>query len=129
MAHPVSQVGEARISQLELKPSENQLQVDFVGFDYEPGDTLRYTYKLEGSDSNWSPPRSQHAVNYAALSGGKYHFLVKAVTSDGLESAVPAEIDFIVLPPVWRRWWFESLALARPTCTMTLAPAFHKSPY
>jgi len=112
MAHPVSQVGEARISQLELKPSENQLQVDFVGFDYEPGDTLRYTYKLEGADSDWTPPRIQHAVNYAALAGAKYRFLVKAITSDGLESAVPAEIDFVVLPPLWRRWWFESLALA-----------------
>jgi ligand-binding sensor domain-containing protein/signal transduction histidine kinase len=112
VAYPVSDVGEARVSGLELKPSQNQLQVDFVGIDYEPGDILRYTYKLESADSDWSPPRSQHAVNYAALSPGKYHFRVKAVTSDGVESAVPAQIDFIVLPPVWRRWWFESLALA-----------------
>ncbi|MGA3186611.1 MAG: two-component regulator propeller domain-containing protein [Bryobacteraceae bacterium] len=111
-SYPVSQLGEAHVSRLELKPSENQLQVSFVGIDYEPGDTLRYTYKLEGADSGWSPPRSGHSVNYAALSGAKYHFLVKAVTSDGLESTVPAEIDFIVLPPLWRRWWFESLALA-----------------
>jgi len=112
LAYPLSQVGETRVSRLELNPSQNQLQVDFVGIDYEPGDILRYSYKLEAADSEWSPPRSQHAVNYAALSGGKYHFQVKAVTSDGLESTVPAEIDFIVLPPVWRRWWFESLALA-----------------
>jgi signal transduction histidine kinase/streptogramin lyase len=112
VAYPVSCIGEARISRLELKPAQNQLQVDFVGIDYEPGDVLRYTYKLEGADADWSPPRSQHAVNYAALSEGTYHFLVKAVTSDGLDSAVPGEIDFIVLPPVWRRWWFESLALA-----------------
>jgi signal transduction histidine kinase len=28
-----------------------------------------------------------------------------------VESATPAEIDFTVLPPVWKRWWFESLAL------------------
>jgi len=112
VSYPVSQVGEERVSRLELKPSGNQLQVDFVGIDYEPGDILRYTYKLDGADSGWSPPRSQHAVNYAALSDGNYHFSVKAVTSDGVESAVPAEIDFIVLPPVWRRWWFEGLALA-----------------
>jgi ligand-binding sensor domain-containing protein/two-component sensor histidine kinase len=111
-SYPVSQIGESHVSQLELKPSGNQLQVDFVGIDYEPGDILRYTYKLEGADSDWSPPRSQHAVNYAALSSGQYHFLVKAVTSDGLESAVPAVIDFTVLPPLWRRWWFEGLAIA-----------------
>jgi signal transduction histidine kinase len=38
--------------------------------------------------------------------------MVKAVTSEGVESAPPAEIDFTVLPPVWRRWWFESLLVA-----------------
>jgi ligand-binding sensor domain-containing protein/two-component sensor histidine kinase len=108
-SYPVSQLGEARVSRLELKPSQNQVQVEFVGLDYEPGDVLRYSYKLEGADSEWSPPRSQHAVNYAALSGGKYHFLVKAVTSEGVESAAPAEIEFIVLPPVWQRWWFVAL--------------------
>jgi ligand-binding sensor domain-containing protein/signal transduction histidine kinase len=112
VSYPVSQLGESHVGRLELKPSENQLQVDFVGIDYEPGDILRYTYKLDGADSGWSPPRSQHAVNYAALSDGKYHFSVKAVTSDGVESATPAEIEFLVLPPIWRRWWFEGLALA-----------------
>jgi len=111
-SYPVSQVGEARLSRLELKPSGNQLQVDFVAIDYEPGDIVRYTYKLVGADPEWSLPRSQHAVNYAALSPGTYHFLVKAVTSDGGESPVPAQLDFIVLPPIWRRWWFEALAIA-----------------
>lgn len=111
-AYPISQLGETRVSQLELKPAQNQLQVEFVGLDYEPGDVLRYSYKLEGADDDWSPPRSQHTVNYAALTGGTYHFLVKAVTSEGVESAAPAEVDFIVLPPVWKRWWFEGLALA-----------------
>jgi signal transduction histidine kinase len=110
--YPVSQLGEAHVSTPDLSPSQNQLQIEFVGLDYEPGDLLRYSYKLEGADSDWSPPRSPHAVNYAALSGGKYHFLVKAVTSEGVESAAPADIEFFVLPPVWRRWWFESLALA-----------------
>jgi hypothetical protein len=51
-------------------PSQNQLQVEFVGLDYEPGDSVRYSYKLEGANSAWSPPRNQHAVNYDALSGG-----------------------------------------------------------
>jgi len=109
--YPVSQLGETRVSPLELKPSQNQLQVEFVGLDYEPGEVLRYSYKLEGADSNWNPPRNQHAVNYAALTGGSYRFLVKAVTSEGVESASPAEIDFTVLPPIWKRWWFESLAV------------------
>jgi len=109
--YPISQLGEVRVSALELKPSQNQLRVEFVGLDYEPGEIVRYSYKLEGADSGWSPPRNQQTVNYAALAAGEYRFLVKAVTSEGVESAAPAEIDFMVLPLVWKRWWFESLAL------------------
>jgi ligand-binding sensor domain-containing protein/signal transduction histidine kinase len=111
-AYPVSQLGATRLAPPELKPSENQLQVDFVGIDWEAGDTLRYSYQLEGADTAWSAPRTQPSVNFAALAGGTYRFRVKALTSEGVESTTPAEIDFTVLPPVWRRWWFESLAVA-----------------
>jgi signal transduction histidine kinase len=122
-AFPVSQLGETRVSGLEVKPSRNQLQVEFVGIDYEPGDIVRYSYKLDSADADWSPPRVQHAVNYAALTDGKYRFLVKAVTSEGMESAAPAEIDFTVLPPLWKTWWFQSLAIA---LAATLVFAAHR---
>lgn len=108
---PVSQTGESAISNLQLKSSANQLQVEFAGFDGDAGDSLRYAYRLEGADRVWSLPRVQRLVNYAALAAGTYRFLVKAVTPEGAESSVPAEVDFTVLPPLWRRWWFESLAL------------------
>jgi signal transduction histidine kinase len=29
-----------------------------------------------------------------------------------MESTAPPEIDFQVLPPFWRRWWFEGLAMS-----------------
>src|SRR6266566_1801962 len=107
VSYPVSQRGETLIRQLELEPSRNQLQVEFAGFNDEPGESLRYSYKLEGG--SWSPPLQQRTVNYAALAAGSYRFLVKAVNSEGMESTAPAEIDFQVLPPFWRRWWFEGL--------------------
>jgi ligand-binding sensor domain-containing protein/signal transduction histidine kinase len=108
----VSQQGEVRIAGLRLPPSQNQLQVDFVGIDYEPGDTVRYSYTLEGADTGWSSLQPQHSVSYASLKDGTFRFLVKAVTSEGVESAYPAEIDFTVLPPVWKRWWFQGPAFA-----------------
>jgi signal transduction histidine kinase/ligand-binding sensor domain-containing protein len=114
-SYPVSQRGADAISRIELDPSSNQLQVEFVAFSDEPEANLRYAYKLEGSGSDWSVPRSQHVVNYAALASGDYRFLVKAINSDGLESATPAVVQFTVLPPFWRRWWFEALALAALT--------------
>jgi ligand-binding sensor domain-containing protein/signal transduction histidine kinase len=109
--YPVSQAGAALLRPPKLDPSRNQLQVTFVGFNNEPGESLRYRYKLDGTDKAWHDT-SEHTVNYAALEPGGYSFLVKALNSGDQASAVPAEIDFVVLPPLWGRWWFEALALA-----------------
>ena len=109
--YPVSQAGEALIRPPKLDSSRNQLQVTFAGFNDEPGESLRYRYMLEGTDQAWHDTR-EHTVNYAALEPGGYRFLVKAVNSEDQASVAPAEVDFVVLPPFWRRWWFEALALA-----------------
>ena len=120
-SYPVSQVGETRIARGDLQPSQNQFQVAFVGFSDEPEANLRYTYTLEGGESGWQGPGRDHEVNYPGLGPGSYRFLVKAVNSEGQPSATPAEIDFVILPPVWRRWWFETLALAAAACLVFAA--------
>jgi streptogramin lyase/two-component sensor histidine kinase len=109
--YPVSQVGEIRISRGDWQPSRNQFRVAFVGFSDEPEANLRYTYRLDGGESGWQGPGRDHEANYPELARGHYRFLVKAVNSEGQESAVPAEIDFTILPPVWGRWWFRLGAL------------------
>src|ERR1017187_4680599 len=119
--YPVSQVGETRIARGDLQPSQNQFQVAFVGFSDEPEANLLYTYKLEGGESGWQGPGRDHEANYPGLGPGRYRFLVKAVNSEGQPSATPAEIDFVILPPVWRRWWFETLALAAAACLVFAA--------
>jgi glucose-6-phosphate-specific signal transduction histidine kinase len=67
---------------------------------------------LEGADSQWGPPSPQRTVNYANLPPGSYRFLVRAVNSEGVMSQRPASIAFLILPPVWMRWWFQLLAAA-----------------
>jgi PAS domain S-box-containing protein len=103
---PISELGAAEISNLELAPSQNNLQIDFFGIDFNPNEALRYQYMLEGADADWSAPTEQRAVNYSNLSSGNYRFLVRAVNADGVRSEQPAVFSFKLLPPVYRRWWF-----------------------
>jgi ligand-binding sensor domain-containing protein/two-component sensor histidine kinase len=107
----VSAVGETEIALSELAPNENQLQIDFVGLSYAPGEMLRYQYRLEGADKSWSTPGDQRTVNYARLAPGRYRFLVRAVNSYGVVSPTPSAITFTILPPVWQRWWFNVLVV------------------
>jgi len=106
----ISAVGETEIKQPDLAPDRNQLHIEFVGLSFAPGEVLRYQYKLEGTDIDWTEPANQRSVNYANLAPGGYRFLVRAINSEGLVSTTPAALSFTVLRPIWRRWWFVTLA-------------------
>lgn len=110
IARAVSELGETSLSQLELAPDQNQLSLDFVGLGASVGDELRYQYRLEGADRDWSPPTSQRTVNYAQLASGHYKFLVRAINSDGASSVQFATVSFTILPHIYQRWWFLTLA-------------------
>lgn len=105
----ISVLGESNIFLPDLAPDRNQLQIDFVGLSFAPGEVLRYQYQLEGADRDWSPPVEQRTVTYARLAPGNYRFLVRAVNSDGFVSTAPAALTFTVLPPIWQRWWLVAL--------------------
>jgi signal transduction histidine kinase/streptogramin lyase len=107
---PVSAVGEDDISLPDLSPGENQLQIDFVGLSFVPGESLRYQYRLEGADADWSASTGARTITYAKLSPGAYRFLVRAVNSVGVLSPRPASVSFKILSPVWQRWWFIAMA-------------------
>ncbi|HEU5240286.1 MAG TPA: two-component regulator propeller domain-containing protein, partial [Pyrinomonadaceae bacterium] len=110
VAIPLSELGESQVGPLELTSGQNQVSIEFVGLEFDPGEALRYQHKLEGADRDWSAPSTQRIINYEHLSPGSYRFQVRAVTADGVISRDPAIVAFTIPPPLWRRWWFFTLA-------------------
>src|SRR6266404_1850775 len=108
-SQPISALGETEVSGLVLSPAQNQLSIDFVGLGFAAGEALKYQYKLVGANEEWSAPTDQRTINYASLSPGRYRFMVRAVTADGIISPTPATITFTILRPIWQRWWFVTL--------------------
>jgi ligand-binding sensor domain-containing protein/two-component sensor histidine kinase len=111
VATPLSELGENQVGPLELSSGQNQVSIDFVGLEFDPGEVLRYQHKLEGADRDWSAPSDQRLINYENLAPGSYRFLVRAVTAEGVMSLHPAVVAFTIPPPVWRRWWFVTLGI------------------
>ena len=109
-AFPVSELGETDVSGLELGAEQNNIEIDFFAVAFGAGDAPHYQYKLEGAHSDWGTPTDQRVVNYANLAPGTYRFLVRAMGADGTLSESPAMVGFRVLPPIWRRWWFVTIA-------------------
>ena len=110
VAEPISALGEQEVSLADFAPDQNQVQIDFVGLGFGSGDVLRYQYRLQGADADWSVPNEQRSVTYASLAPGRYTFVVRAVNTDGIVSAQSAAMTFAILRPVWQRAWFLGLA-------------------
>jgi ligand-binding sensor domain-containing protein/signal transduction histidine kinase len=104
----ISALGETGVVLGDLDPNANHIEIQFVAIGSSPSSTLRYQYRLEGADQDWGALTTQRSVTFASLAPGTYRFLVRAMTTDGVASSIPAVASFRVLPPFWRTWWFLS---------------------
>lgn len=105
----VSELGEIQVGKLELDYTQNNLQIDFFSVGFASPEQIRYQFKLEGADSDWSKPTPERTVNYSNLAAGEYRFFVRAVNSQGLTSENPAIFIFRIASPFWKTWWFLTL--------------------
>jgi ligand-binding sensor domain-containing protein/signal transduction histidine kinase len=106
------ETGTQRVTQLELAASRNNLLIEYVALSFQGENELRYQYKLEGVDDDWSAATETRSINYAHLAPGSYQFIVRAINPDGVVSNESASFQFRILPPIWQRWWFLLLATA-----------------
>lgn len=95
---------------LTLSHRQYLFSLEFSGLHFANPTRNQYRYRLEGVDPDWVKADSgQRSAQYAHLSPGSYTFEVYASNRDGIESAQPARLEIIVLPPPWRTWWAYTL--------------------
>ena len=104
---PICRLGSNRLGPLELRSDQRHLGIEFAGINFTPGEILRFQYRLQGASSEWSPPSTDRSVQFANLGPAQYRFEIRAVSSDGSVSPVPAEVSFTMLAPFWQRIWFQ----------------------
>jgi hypothetical protein len=106
---PLPETGALSVPEFEIPYTHNNLLLEYVGLSFQGEQQLRYQYKLEGADGNWSAPSEGRSVNYARLAPGSYQFLARAINKDGQDgqegregaiSTEPAVFRFRILPPL-----------------------------
>jgi len=97
---------------LRLEHRQNNLRFDFRGLSFRDEGDVRYRYKLEGFDSDWSPVTDQPFKEYTNLDAGTYEFRVLAANGDGVWSRAPAAFGFAIRPPFWKTLAFRVIAVA-----------------
>ena len=89
---------------LSLAYNNNYLTFCFNGITMHQPGRVKYRYKLEGIDQDWSALTSRHEAPYGNLPPGSYTFQVKAMNSEGVWSE-PVSYSFSIRPPWWQTWW------------------------
>jgi ligand-binding sensor domain-containing protein len=97
------------ISYLDLPYYDNHLSFDFFAINFSNPDAVKYKWKLEGFDKEWSPVSKNHSILYSNLGAGDYVFMVKACNEDGVWNKEPVTLKFHISSPIWLRWWFIGL--------------------
>ena len=93
------------IDRYRVHYAENTLTMDFLPLRI-PDRQVRFSWKLDGMDREWSPPASSRNLHYANIPVGR-HFLHLRMTSGRSDEVLDERtLEIRVLPPFWRTWWF-----------------------
>jgi hypothetical protein len=95
-----------RISQLE-----STVQFEFVQPDYLGIHAIEYRYLIKGLSKDWTSWSSDNnIINFSYLPTGSYKLSIQTRDLMGKISKVE-QIDLVVDPPYWKRWWFYLLEM------------------
>ncbi len=94
----------------ELPYNQNHLIFEFMSSSLANQNKVRYQYKLEPFETDWSPVVDKTEAVYSNIPPGDYTFMVKSCNNDGIWNEEPSMLSFSVIPPFWQTWWFILLA-------------------
>ena len=89
----------------------NNIQFNFSGISFKSLGNITFKYRLLGLENDWIETKN-NTVRYSSLPPNNYTFEVKAISKNNLESSNPAIFFFQVKPPVYKTWWFISIAIS-----------------
>jgi len=98
-----------KLKRFVLPYNRNNISFSYTSTSFAREEEVRYRYKLNGADAQWSEPTRERIVRYRNLADGEYTFSVIAINPDGIQSTEVATVSLLIMPPFWREWWFLTL--------------------
>jgi signal transduction histidine kinase/ligand-binding sensor domain-containing protein len=95
---------------IEIPPGRRRVAFAYTGLSLSVPERVRYRYRLDGFDHDWSEATADRHAAYTNLSHGHYRFRVIASNSDGLWNGSEASLPFEIRPMLWQTRWFQAAA-------------------
>lgn len=100
-----------------LSYEQNNIHIAFTAISYTT-QNLNYRYVLSSTDKEWQYT-SARSVNLVDLNSGKYVLTIQAI-KDGTILSEPKQIEFIIVPPFYKAWWFYMLSFILAVVLFTI---------
>jgi signal transduction histidine kinase/ligand-binding sensor domain-containing protein len=95
--------------EVRIPPDKENFEIGYTALSLINSELLRFKYKLEGLDHDWTEAGTRRSVYYSHIPPGDYVFKVIAANSDGVWNMEGQSLRITVLPPFYRTWWFLTL--------------------
>jgi signal transduction histidine kinase/ligand-binding sensor domain-containing protein len=90
---------------IRVPAATQRVTFSYAGLSLSAPDRVRYRYRLDGVDRDWSEPVTTREAIYSNLGPGPYRFRVIASNSEGFWNGAEATLRFEIEPLFWQTWW------------------------
>jgi signal transduction histidine kinase/ligand-binding sensor domain-containing protein len=94
-----------------IGPRRQRITLSFTGLSLSVPERVRFRYRLDGFDRDWSAPVSTRQAVYTNLDPGPYRFRVIASNSDGTWNSAEASLPFTIAAAWWETISFRGAVL------------------
>jgi signal transduction histidine kinase/ligand-binding sensor domain-containing protein/DNA-binding NarL/FixJ family response regulator len=92
------------VQSLHLKHNQNNLLIDMLPLGTTYG--AKFSWFLEGFDTEWSRPVGNRTLNYTNLPTGDYRLNIRLYDNSMSEIIDERTVEIFKRPPFWEAWWF-----------------------
>jgi len=100
----------SELSQIDLNYTENFFSFQLSAFNFQPGNPVAYSYRLDDFDKEWQLPQN-NSGSYTNVPPGTYRLHLRSSNGAGgwVEKRNPVIIH--IKPPFWQATWFIVLMI------------------
>ena len=89
-------------ARIRIAGGRQRITFNYSGLSLSVPERVRFRYKLDGYDKNWSEPGTAREAVYTNLDPASYRFRVMASNSAGLWNGQESTIQFEIEPLFWQ---------------------------
>ncbi len=98
-----------RKSVLRIPPGRHYLEFRYTALSYVAPDKIRFRYRLEGLESEWTEVGGRREAYFTHLPPGDYVFRVSACKNEGVWNELGVALPIKILPHFYETRWFQFL--------------------